>query len=204
MIGIKHQFIFVHIPKTAGNALQSILSAYSEDTIVVNANKDGAHRFGLYSAYGTAKHSTLSDYFAALGPELFWSKRRFTCIRNPWERAISFYFSPHQGYHIWNRDKFIRMLDKIQPMTAFLRLSNATRPDQNLDFIIRYEQLHQDFSMLCDILGFTRKSLPVLNKGNRQSYLNYYDPELIQMVEDRFQEDIELFGYEFNPRKNQA
>jgi hypothetical protein len=201
MIGIQHQFIFVHIPKTAGNALQSILSAYSEDTIIAGGNKDGIHRFGLYSTYGTAKHSTLADYFYALGPESFWSKRRFTCIRNPWDRAISFYFSPHRGYNVWDRNEFIRMLDEMHPMTAFLRLPTnvtETRPDQNLDFILRYEQLYEDFSRLCDILGLTRKSLPVLNKGSQQSYHDYYDSKLIQIVRTRFREDIELFDYEFN------
>jgi hypothetical protein len=201
MIGIQHQFIFVHIPKTAGNALQSILSAYSEDIIIAGGNKDGIHRFGLYSTYGTAKHSTLADYFSALGPESFWSKRRFTCIRNPWDRAISFYFSPHHGHHAWDRDKFIHMLDKIQPMTAFLRLpitATGKISEQNLDFIIRYEQLHEDFSRLCDILGIKKKILPVINRGNRRPYPDYYDSELIQIVGTRFREDIELFGYEFN------
>lgn len=202
MIGIYHQFIFVHIPKTAGNALQSVLSAYSEDAIVVGDNKDGVHRFGLYSAYGTVKHSTLADYLAALGPESFWSKRKFACVRNPWERAISFYFSPHRGCDTWDRNEFIRLLDEIHPMTTYLRLpidTAGTRPDHNLDFIIRYEQLNKDFSRLCDILDIAGGSLPVLNQGSRQPYFDYYDPELIQIVADRFREDIEVFGYEFEP-----
>lgn len=201
MIGTNPQFIFVHIPKTAGNALQSVLSTYSKDTIVAGDDKDGIHRFGLYSAYGTVKHSTLAEYLSVLGPKLFWSKPRFTCIRNPWDRAISFYFSPHRRYQDWDRNQFIHMLDKLQPMTVFLKLpsnKNNTRPDQNFNFIMRYEKLNEDFSRLCDILRIARRSLPVLNKGNRQSYVNYYDPNLIQIVRDRFQEDVELFGYEFN------
>ncbi|WP_232420216.1 sulfotransferase family 2 domain-containing protein [Nitrosococcus watsonii] len=201
---MRHQFIFVHIPKTAGNAMQNALSSYSEDTIVASGNKDGVHRFGLYSLYGTTKHSTLTDYFFALGAEAFWSKRKFTCIRNPWDRAISFYFSPHHKNYSWNRDKFIRMLDKIHPMTTFLRLPDHvanTEPDQNVDLIIRYEDLHKGFSKLCDILGISRRSLLVLNKGNRKSYFEYYDSELIQIVAERFREDIEVFGYEFDSSK---
>lgn len=204
MIGIRYQFIFVHIPKTAGNAMQNILSTYSEDTIVVSGNKDGVHRFGLYSLYGTTKHSTLTDYFFALGAESFWPKRKFTCVRNPWDRAISFYFSPHNKNHSWNRNKFIRMLDKIHPMTTFLRLPDHvtnTKPNKNIDLIIRYEDLHKGFSKLCDILGISRRSLPVLNKGNRKSYFEYYDSELIQIVAERFREDIENFGYEFDSPK---
>ncbi|BAW80179.1 hypothetical conserved protein [Candidatus Nitrosoglobus terrae] len=198
MIGIKHQFIFVHIPKTAGNTLQSILSPYSEDSIVASSNKDGIHRFGLSSAYGTTKHATLSEYFSALGAQLFWSMKKFTCIRNPWERAISFYFSPHRGHRIWDRNTFVQELDKIQSMVSFLQLSNEGNPDKNLNFIIRYEQLNQDFCRLCNDLGFEKKNLPILNKGNRQPYVSYYDSGLIQMVADRFAADIKLFGYEFS------
>lgn len=205
MIGMRHKFIFVHIPKTAGNALQNALSAYSEDTIVASGDKDGVHRFGLYSAYGTVKHSTLADYLAALGPELFWTKKKFTCVRNPWDRAISFYFSPHRNCHSWNRDNFIRMLDEVHPMTAYLQLPahmSAARLDRNFDFIIRYEQLHKDFSRLCDILGIARKNLSVINPGSRRPYFDYYDNELVQIVAERFREDIELFGYEFYSRSS--
>lgn len=201
MIGTNPQFIFVHIPKTAGNALQSVLSIYSKDTIVAGGDKDGLHRFGLYSAYGTVKHSTLAEYLSVLGSKLFWSKPRFTCIRNPWDRAISFYFSPHRGYQTWDRNKFIHMLDKLQPMTVFLKLpnnKNNTSPDHNFSFIMRYEKLNEDFSRLCDIFGLASRTLPVLNKGNRLPYIYYYDAELVQIVRNRFREDVELFGYEFN------
>jgi len=198
MISIQHQFIFVHIPKTAGNALQSILSRYSEDTLVAGDNKDGVHRFGINSRYGTVKHSTLADYLSALGPEAFWAKRRFACVRNPWDRAISFYFSPHRGQNRWNRNEFIDLLDDIQPMASYLRLPSDTPgalPCRNLDVIIRYEKLQQDFDGLCDFLGIARQSLPVLNPSNRRPYTDYYDPELIQRVADRFSADIELFDY---------
>lgn len=199
MISVQHQFIFVHIPKTAGNALQSILSAYSEDVFVTGGAKDGIHRFGLHSAYGTVKHSTLADYLVALGSELFWPKRRFTCIRNPWDRAISFYFSPHRGCTTWDRNKFIHALSEICPMTDFLRLPVNARQDKNIDFILRYERLQEDFAKLCDILGFERRDLPLLNQGSRRPYPDYYDSELIQIVANRFRKDIGLFGYEFNP-----
>lgn len=198
MISIQHQFIFVHIPKTAGNALQSLLSPYSEDKIIARDNKDGVHRFGLESRFGTVKHSTLADYLSALGPDAFWSKRRFTCVRNPWDRAISFYFSPHRRQTGWNRHEFIDLLDTIQPMTSYLRLPSdgpGTLASRNLDFIIRYEKLQEDFDGLCDLLAIPRQRLPVLNKSNRLPYTDYYDPELIQRVADRFSADIKLLDY---------
>jgi len=38
MISIKHNFIFIHVPKTAGNSFQNILKNYSEDKIVSPLN----------------------------------------------------------------------------------------------------------------------------------------------------------------------
>ncbi len=200
MISEKYQFVLVHIPKTAGNALQSILLNYSEDSRVIRGGKDGFHRFGLVSPFGTRKHSTLSDYLAVLGPSAFWSKTRFACIRNPWDWAISFYFSPHKGRTNWNRDEFIRVLDDIRPMAGYLRLPDdppGVVPATNVDFLIRFERLQQDFDKVCDVLGIGRHVIPVRNRADRLSYPKYYDDELIRIVGRRFAEDISLFGYSF-------
>ncbi|CAH9017713.1 sulfotransferase family protein [Candidatus Nitrosacidococcus sp. I8] len=199
MISNAYNFIFVHIPKTAGNAIQNILGKYSEDRIVKNGHdKDGIHRFGVVSSCGTIKHATLTDYFAVLSTENFKEKRKITCIRNPWDRAISFYFSPHRGCSHWDRDAFIRTLDKIQPISYFMQLPNTVDLKANFNFIIRYEQIDLDFSNLCQFLGFATKKLPKINQGIHQDYIKYYDTELIDLVADRFQEDITLFNYEFH------
>ncbi|MGH8556875.1 MAG: sulfotransferase family 2 domain-containing protein, partial [Methylococcales bacterium] len=173
MISEQYRFIFVHIPKTAGNALQSILTNYSGDSLITRANKDGIHRFGVENALGTTKHSTLSDYFAALGPHGFWTKRRFACIRNPWDRAVSFYFSSHRGRSVWDRNEFIQVLDEIHPMVDYLRLPNdppALPPDINIDFLLRYERLQEDFDRLCNMLRFDKQPLAVRNPSERLSY----------------------------------
>ncbi|WP_232085970.1 sulfotransferase family 2 domain-containing protein [Candidatus Nitrosacidococcus tergens] len=189
----------MHIPKTAGNAIQSVLRKYSEDRVVKNSHdKDGIHRFGVVSSYGTEKHATLTNYFTVLSAEKFKEKQKITCIRNPWDRAISFYFSPHRECNHWDRNEFIHTLDNIQPISYFMKLPHTTDLKANFDFIIRYEQIDLDFSNLCQFLGFSAEKLPKINQGIHQSYIKYYDSELIDLVADRFQEDITLFSYEFN------
>jgi len=69
MISFQKRFLFVHIPKTAGNSIQSVLRDYSEDELVaLRGEQDGIERFGLRNPnYKIKKHSTLAEYRAALG-----------------------------------------------------------------------------------------------------------------------------------------
>jgi hypothetical protein len=73
MISFQKRFLFVHIPKTAGNSIQSVLRDYSEDQLVALRNEqDGIERFGLRNPnYKVKKHSTLSEHHDALGTSNF-------------------------------------------------------------------------------------------------------------------------------------
>ncbi|PYL73843.1 MAG: hypothetical protein DMF26_13110, partial [Verrucomicrobia bacterium] len=87
MISFQKRFLFVHIPKTAGNSIQSALRDYSEDELVaLRDEQDGIERFGLRNPnYKIKKHSTLGEYRDALGNEQFRNLYKFTCVRNPWD-----------------------------------------------------------------------------------------------------------------------
>ncbi len=200
MVSTEKKFIFIHIPKTGGNSIQRMLLPYADDRLSVeNPNQDGVQRFGIVNQYGLQKHATLVEYRAKLPRPLFDSCFIFSCIRNPWERAISYYFSPHRGNVSWDRCQFVECLKEMRPVSDYLggvTASNIQRLD-GIDFVIRFENLDPDFERLCEILNIKRKMLPRINASNRAPYEAYYDAELIKKVESLFSEEILLGGYTF-------
>jgi len=203
MISFRKQFVFVHIPKTAGNSIQSILRDYSEDEIVaLRGEQDGIERFGLRNPnYKVRKHSTLAEYRAALGEEQFRNLYKFTCVRNPWDRMVSYYFTPTQQVEVWDRKKFKRIVLSAASISDYLRLDkNEDDPFKNIDCVIRFENLAGDFHALCATLGISPVTLPQYNRSNREHYSSYYDDELRELVRERFVQEIERFGYTFEQR----
>src|SRR6187402_3169911 len=67
MISHKHQCIFVHIPKTAGNSINRV--------------------FGV----GWENHKDLARYHAEIPRETFERYFKFAIVRNPWDRLLSDY-----------------------------------------------------------------------------------------------------------------
>jgi len=200
MISFQKRFLFVHIPKTAGNSIQSILRDYSEDELVaLRGEQDGIERFGLRNPkYKIKKHSTLAEYKAALGEVQFGDLYKFTCVRNPWDRMVSYYFTPTQQVGAWDRKKFKKAIVKALSVADYLRLDKVEEdPFGNVDYIMRLENLADDFRTVCGTLGISPTTLPRYNRSSREHYSKYYDDELRELVRARFAAEIERFGYIF-------
>jgi Sulfotransferase family len=201
MISFQKKFLFVHIPKTAGNSIQSILRHYSEDEIVtLRRGQDGIERFGVRNPnYALKKHSTLAEYRAALGEEKFRALYRFACVRNPWDRMISIYFHPRRQVVDWERAEFKKLILRTLSVPHFLRLEESeTDPFGNLDRVVRFENLAEDFRDVCTQLSIPPAALPIYNRSSREHYSHYYDEELCMLVRQRFALEIEHFGYTFD------
>jgi hypothetical protein len=200
MISLQKRFLFVHIPKTAGNSIQSVLRGYSEDELLaLRKEQDGIERFGLRNPkYKIKKHSTLGEYRAALSDEQFRNLYKFTCVRNPWDRMVSYYFTPTQNAEAWNREKFRGIISKAISVADYLRLDQREEdPFANVDCIMRFENLADDFRALCGQLQISPTTLPRYNRSTRERYSKYYDDELRELVRSRFAAEIERFGYKF-------
>src|SRR5207237_10118356 len=155
MISFQKRFRYVHIPRTAGNSIQSVLRDYSEDEIVaLRSGQDGIERFGLRNPhYKLRKHSTLAEYRAALGEEQFRNLYKFTCVRNPWDRMVSYYFTPSRDAKDWARKEFRKMILTALSVADYLRLDEGEEvPFSNVDYTVHVETLGDDFRRVCAAL----------------------------------------------------
>lgn len=65
-----------------------------------------------------------------------------------------------------------------------------------IDFIGRFENLEQDFQIICTRLNI-KAVLPHLNKSERDHYRHYYDDQTREIVAQWFKIDIQEFDYKF-------
>ncbi|HYD64521.1 sulfotransferase family 2 domain-containing protein [Azospirillum sp.] len=209
MLSETYRFIYLHVPKTGGNSIQTVLEPYSEDQrVVAESYQDGIDRFQVLGPRTPTKHATLADYHAVLGRGLA-AYRRIISVRHPFARAVSYYFSPNRWMRqepdgrwvtleaVWNPDAFLDFLDKIAPIADFLTLDGAV---QDPGHVVRYENLAADFDRVARTLDLPCRSgdLPHVNRSTADPALRAAagaDPAVRRAVEERFARDMALFGY---------
>ena len=229
MICQPYRCIFVHIPKTAGRSVEMFFINK------LNLDRDNEqHRAQLLitdndnPAKGTEKLSHLSaaeyvecGYVSELDFNGFF---KFSFVRNPWARLVSEYryrnFISHKSF----KDFVLNKLPKpgwddkyrhIMPQTEMLYDGNGRLM---VDFVGKFEQLQQDFNVVCSRLGFDENKLPHINSSDKKSrelrrkvrnfiyhngesnlrdYVDFYDDETREAVAELYRADIENFAYSF-------
>ena len=158
--------VFIHIPKCAGTSIKKALAPYGEDV---------GHK--MMSIYGEARFS--DHYF-------------FTCMRNTYERLMSFcLYMGLPPKHIKNMCEWSRgNAWKFAPADRFLDIDRVNR-------IIMYDNLQEDFDLVCRELEIPRIQLPTLNKTKHEHYSHYYTQELKAMVDEYYAKEIEMFDFKF-------
>ena len=210
-------YVFVHIPKTGGTSLATALEARAmKDDVLIGDTPKARRRKSRLAALTPRgrlwKHATLADVDGVLSPDDLSRMFTFTLVRNPWDRVVSYYF--------WLKDQQFDhpavASAKSLPFAGFLEtpaiqqslrqsparhyMLDATGAEQ-CSLYIRLEAFEQDAAPLVAHLGFP-VSMPHLNTSRRaEDYRTYYDSTTRQIVADVCAEDIERFGYRFDPDK---
>ena len=202
MIFKKNKVIFLHYPKTGGNSIQDALRSYSDDQIISRkAHQDGIERFELRNTEhkNLKKHSTIQDYYNAIGEDLF-AYKVFIIIRNPYDRMVSFYFSPHRGNVHYDRDDFSQFIKTVPPIENYISIKKSSFGKRellsNIKFL-KFEKLNEDFGLLLNELDIQDVDLPHRNASNRENYKKYYDDETVKIVSTRHKYEISLGDYKF-------
>ncbi len=207
------RYVFVHIPKTGGTALALALEARAmkDDLMLGDTPKARRRRHRLRGARTAGrlwKHSTLADIDGLLDPGALEALFAFTLVRNPWDRAVSYYHwlraqrFDHASVTLARRLDFADFV-RHPAIAASLRASPAGSYMRRADGVeqcaafIRIEHFAEDAAPLTDHLGFAL-TLPRANPSDRaRDYRRYYTAATAGAIGESCAADIARFGYRF-------
>ena len=218
IISHKHKYVHIHIPKTAGSSISAAIpnnhkdvvgqydSKYYKDPLLYWSNPLQHWKYQDVSTYLWEEGEDIADYFT------------FTFVRNPWSRAVSYYFyalqvNPGEGrskvdtFQIIEkecptfRDFCIKAqnpsVTKVHGGGLQLNYIQNSKGIVAPNFIGKIENIDNDWRTLCTKLNIKPDSLKVKNSSKHEHYTHYYDEETKELIGKLFKEDIEYFNYKF-------
>jgi len=212
------KFVFIHIPKTGGRAIEKYFYKFLSENDIVGKNFQHCQNFKIGTKI-IGQHERF-DKIQMFVPEAnnYFS---FIFIRNPWSWIVSSYtmlsnfssttkkenkFSNFRDYieNLYKykkenyKDKILKIrlknIDKIQFM---VNMNNKI----DIDFIGRFEFLQKDFDEIKSIIGLKDEE-DLKNYNGRTKHFPYKEyyrtQDLIDKVGFLCQEDIEYWGFDFD------
>ena len=173
---------FFHATKNAGSSIE----VWLED------NVDG----DVYD--GDLRHAAPKD-LDSLFDDFGWS---FCCIRNPWDRVVSWYlyFKRHKFLDC-NFGEYLKQA--CDPNLYGLKYARFPEHQMffitRVDYCIKYENLIEDFKVVQKKVNcFEPLGIMNTSPNKKGKYLDYYTKdEYINMVGDYFKIDLDVTNYSF-------
>ena len=170
------KFTFIHIPKNAGTAIKRMMKA--------DVRKN--------------KHCDIYECRELWGDELGFT---FAVVRNPWDRMVSYYnYMKKQNARVWKGVSF----EQFIMSEDWLRVGKQQHEYfDEVDMVLRYENIEEDLKTLFDKMGFKPTKLRVHNRSKwKGHYSDFYNDKTKEEVYRRCRVDIDKFGYTFEENKN--
>lgn len=218
MISERYNFLFFHIPKAAGTSIiNSIKENLHKDAIVNEENKPLLEFLNANSVLWP-NHASCGNLKEYLGNYVYNNYFKFCFVRNPWDRLVSLYHYTLQKealkYH--NKEKtipeFTKNILNAGSFENWIRSENIggsqfdmisnNYDELMVDFVGKSENIQNDFSYICGVIGLENIVLDKSNTSKRGNYKTYYSEETRQIVARHCKKDIEYFKYNFEEDKN--
>lgn len=218
LLSIRNRFLFVHIAKTGGTSVRAALQAYRwRDPwyIPIFICSRFSHLSGHRIATKLPRHAKIIAAKELLPHEFFDSLFKFAFVRNPWDLQVSSYhhIARERPQYLGGHENFTDFLRwKLAPDRPYqYHVDTSITPQSDyvvdlngavcVDYVGRYEQLKDDFDEVCRRIGVGPIALPHHRRANsrERDYRGYYTDESAAWIAERFERDIRLFGYRFDP-----
>jgi hypothetical protein len=171
MISHKHKTIFVHIPKVAGQSIESMflndLNLNWNQRAELLLRKKKVNERGPFRLAHLKAHEYV--HLNYIDPIKFNSYFKFSFVRNPYSRAYSYY--KYLGYsEIISFNTFISevLTKKVKqnhfffiPQTDYLYYEDKLL----VDFVGKFEELNQDIKTVISNANLSIHELPFVNKS---------------------------------------
>ena len=198
--------IFTHIEKCAGMSLCKFLNIHKNNKFN-NLEK---------------RHNTIKDDIIII--KNFFKKINenhiffFTCLRNPWDRMVSFFhyireLEINENYVFWSK---YHEICKKNTFTDFILYANdyphyigACKSYKKrltyekkfiCDYVINYHNIETDIKFLQNIFSI-HHNLPRINSSKHKNYKFYYNSNTEEIINKMFQDDIKYFNFCFEKEK---
>lgn len=200
MISHEHKIIFIHCPKCAGESISMALFG----RVDTGFGKDGLD--------GTStKHWSYEDYAKHYGEKICEQYFTFSFVRNPWDQILSrTCFAKKREIFPKEFKELIKQDPSLDTNSELIRLNIAKKSwrtfhqmlffkDQcAVDFVGKFENIQDDFNLLCKKLNFKNCRLPLINQTPHRHYSEYYNDENKNLVAIKHAIDVDYFDYKFN------
>jgi len=204
-----HRFIFIHIPKTGGTAIARALAPMDR-----KVERKGLRRLLSHlplpedpEEAAFRIHVSARWVKAKLPAKLFDGYAKFAVVRNPFDRAVSYYhyLVQNEAHHRHEKVKhmtFEAFLEYLIRRQAFhddsqFRMVADAGGKMLVEHILRYESLADDFNRLCATLNLPAEPLERHNASKREAFETYYrEGQARDLVLQLFAKDFEAFGYD--------
>ena len=193
MISYNKKFIFIHINKTAGTAVEQSLLEYG------NKRVESKNDLEFELTYRQSQHFNYKKYKKYLGSE-YDDFFKFTVVRNPFDRVVSYYLKNSINHHNLSFSDWVIDRYKNQNFQDYKRMYSDYTHWINIhdtDFILKFENLPSDFNILKQKLNLNCElEYHNVNKS-RLHYKEYYDKNTKEIITNYFKKEINTFNYKF-------